>query len=424
MPKKGYQWDTETPPRLERHSQAKHRIIYEYLVRYIKVLCANPKIEKLPLSLIDGFAGGGIYLNEYGDVTEGSPLIMLRAVKEAEAEINHQRDEQGLRQKLKVLPIYYFIDEDKKALSCLRSHLIKEGFGSELDQSIYLLEGRYEKYSDTLLSNIQLRGRAQRSIFLLDQYGYKDVPTDVIQQIFKRISKPEVLFTFAIDNLTTYLSTQTIGCYEKSLKRIGLNRVLQEKIRIGDKHKDPDWLLGVQAAFSEELQAKCGAQYYTPFFILSDKSHRGYWFVHFSNHIRANEVMKELHWSIKNQFRHFGRPGLQMLMYDPRYEGINNISDLFGFGFDQYAREQTQIALLTELPKFIHSYQEGIQYGKFQESIGNITPACASIYNPILCELSKAKEIQIITINGGKRKSVNFLKSDDILKIVEQKNLF
>lgn len=423
MPKKGYPWDINNPPRLERHSFAKHRIIQRYLIRYIKVLCINPKIENLNISLVDGFSGGGIYVNEHSELSEGSPLIMLRAVRQAEAEINLYRDEQGLNRKLKVSPIYYFIDEDQKALSCLRSYLIKEGFGPEIDKSIHLLQGQYEKLSGMLLAKIQSSGRAQRSIFLLDQYGYTDVPTYIIQDIFQKIAKPEVLFTFAIDSLTAYLSHETTGIYEKSLQRIGLINILQEKICIDDKHNDPDWLLGVQAAFSEELQTKCGAKYYTPFYILSEKSNRGYWFVHFSNHVRANEVMKELHWSIKNHFRHFGRPGLQMLMYDPKQESCKKTIDLFGFRFDEHAKEQTENALLDELPRFIHNFN-GIEYGKFQESIGNITPACATIYNPVLNRLLKAREIIITTADGKEKRKAIHLKSDDILKLPSQGKLF
>lgn len=423
MPKKGYQWDNNNPPLIERHSLAKHRIIYEYLVRYIKVLCANPIIENFKISLVDGFSGGGTYLTENGERVAGSPLIMLRAVKEAEAEINLNRREQGLNNQLRIQPIYYFIDNDKKALYCLEQSIKKE-FNYELN-NINLIEGKYEEYSSDILDKIESRDRSQRSIFLLDQYGYTDVPVGIIYEIFRRIKNPEVLFTFAIDFLIAYISKNTRSLYEKSLKKAGLYSKIQSKINIDNKDKDPEWLLSIQAALSEELKINCNAKYYTPFFILSDKSHRGYWFVHLSNHIRANEVMKELHWNIKNHFRHFGRPGLQMLTYDPHQESFKNTDDIFGFKFDEYAQEQTQSALLIELPKLICSFDSfGIRYNDLQERIGNFTPACAKIYNPVFDELLKAKEIKIITAEGGERRKANCIKGDDILRLPPQRKLF
>lgn len=424
MPKNGYLWDINKPPRLERHSLAKHRIIHDYLVSYIKVLCANPRIDDFKISLIDGFSGGGIYLNENDNPVDGSPLIMLCAVKEAEAVINLNRREQGLHRQLSIQSTYYFIDKDQKALFCLES-LIKKEFNHELNHSVHLIQGKYEEHANDILNKIESRDRAQRSIFLLDQYGYTDVPVGIIHEIFRRIRNPEVLFTFAIDCLTAYLSENTSSLYEKSLKKAGLYDALQDKINIDKKYKYPDWLLSIQAALSEELQIKCNARYYTPFFILSDKSHRSYWFVHFSNHIRANEVMKELHWSIKNHFRHFGRPGLQMLMYDPRQESLNNTTDIFGFKFDEHAKEQTQNALLDELPKLIYPCSTtGIRYGDLQEKIGNFTPACARIYNPVLNELLKAKEIKIVTADGREKRKATRLKSDDILRLPPQGKLF
>jgi len=60
---KKYHWQIgHTPPELDAHSSAKHRVCRYYLRRYINVLCSDPRHDGLNLTLVDGFAGGGVYL--------------------------------------------------------------------------------------------------------------------------------------------------------------------------------------------------------------------------------------------------------------------------------------------------------------------------------------------------------------------------
>src|SRR5438552_4194135 len=72
------------PPLIRPHSLAKHRVLKSYLERYVAVLTSNPRSEQLRLTLIDGFAGGGIYLDSRSkEERPGSPLIMLEAMQSA-----------------------------------------------------------------------------------------------------------------------------------------------------------------------------------------------------------------------------------------------------------------------------------------------------------------------------------------------------
>jgi three-Cys-motif partner protein len=80
-------WRIGSPPPLIRpHSLAKHRVLRAYLEKYVSVLTANPKQETMRLTLVDGFAGGGKYLDSRTkEERPGSPLIMLEAMKAAES---------------------------------------------------------------------------------------------------------------------------------------------------------------------------------------------------------------------------------------------------------------------------------------------------------------------------------------------------
>ena len=96
MPKKKkekYTWAIGKPlPNLDEHSQAKHRIISDYIQRYVEVYMSNTSIEGLRLSIVDGFSGGGKYRDILTNETvDGSPFVILNAIKEVEERINKDR---------------------------------------------------------------------------------------------------------------------------------------------------------------------------------------------------------------------------------------------------------------------------------------------------------------------------------------------
>ena len=86
MAKKHYDWiPGDAPPVLGRHSLAKHTVLRRYLERYVAVLASRIVQDRLRLTLIDGFCGGGAYLHpDTNERLPGSPIIMLEAMQAAE----------------------------------------------------------------------------------------------------------------------------------------------------------------------------------------------------------------------------------------------------------------------------------------------------------------------------------------------------
>lgn len=62
----------EAPPNIEPHSKAKLDVLRSYLRAYFDRLNVNPNREQFKLDLIDGFAGGGTFLDE-GAIRAGTP---------------------------------------------------------------------------------------------------------------------------------------------------------------------------------------------------------------------------------------------------------------------------------------------------------------------------------------------------------------
>ena len=110
MARKPYSWK-DGPDLIQQHSLAKHRILQAYLAAYFQTLVSSPNQDVLRLTLVDGFAGGGQYVDsDTGKLVKGSPLICLNATREAEFLINRDR-----RKPVKLDVSYFFIENDHHA---------------------------------------------------------------------------------------------------------------------------------------------------------------------------------------------------------------------------------------------------------------------------------------------------------------------
>ncbi len=75
-----YQWEIgRSLPDLDEHSQIKHSLITDYIKCYIEVYMSKATVESLPLTIVNGFAGGGCYNNIItGTEVKGSPFPSSR----------------------------------------------------------------------------------------------------------------------------------------------------------------------------------------------------------------------------------------------------------------------------------------------------------------------------------------------------------
>lgn len=92
-----FRWHPNEPsPSIEGHSTAKLRVLRSYLRAYFDRLAAHLPRDEFKLDLVDGFAGGGTFLDDK-EIVSGTPLIMLEESKSTE---NPCRDPRGLRHTL------------------------------------------------------------------------------------------------------------------------------------------------------------------------------------------------------------------------------------------------------------------------------------------------------------------------------------
>ena len=416
MPKKEYGWAGGNVPIIGEHSVAKHRILREYVQRYVEILTQNPRIDRLRLTLVDAFAGGGIYQRSGHDAPHlGSPAILIQATSAAQARVNTNRQKPVV-----ILPAFYFIDKSETNLAVLQETLRTQVYPEHPGVSPTVLCGAFEEQLEPLLGRIKQEGRAHRAIFLLDQYGYTAVPLASLQTIFRELPKAEVFLTLAVGWIAAYLRS-VASARETVRASLGIHAAATEdeieESLLRTEGSDAK-LRVVQKLLHEVFVKDSGARYATPFFIVSRESHRPYWFLHLANSSRANDVVKELHWSVQNHFSHYGDSGLSMLGFDPQREPARG---QLSFAFDDRARQRTTAALLEQLPDRIGScYSSGVPFGNLFAALANETPATKEMLRDALTTLCRESVLIKSGGSGEQRHGKTPIRDDDVLALSKQ----
>ena len=420
MSRKPYSWK-DGPDEIQQHSIAKHTVLRTYLARYFSTLVSSPNQDVLRLTLVDGFAGGGVYIHkDTRETVLGSPFICLDAAREAEALINLDR-----RKPVKLDVTYFFIEKDRHAHQHLEKALRERDYGPRIGTDIHVRHARFQDEADAIIGFIKQRNpRNGRSIFVLDQYGYKEVPGPLIRKIFASLPKAEVILTFGVDSFLNYASDSALT--KELLDEVGVPDLLKDRTFEEIKNSERDWRLFIQSGLYHGLVTRCGASHYTPFFIRNPHGHGDYWLIHLSQHHRARDVMTEVHWENHNHFIHYGGAGLdmfQMVGYDPsnddRFKGQHGL----GFEFDDVAKQQSISALKEQIPRFVYASDDGLTFGELFASTCNLSPASASIYKEAVEALVLEKVIDVISDDGKSRRSAQQIRPTDRVVPPEQRSL-
>jgi three-Cys-motif partner protein len=250
-----YLWELGSPPPpIGPHSLVKHQIVRRYLERYIQVLMSNYVIDKLTLSIIDGFAGGGEYLAEDSSkFHDGSPLIALNTVGEQQALLNV-----GRVKPRRVDAKFYFVEKLKSNFRYLE-HLLGASLPeSRLRNDVVVVNDAFQNAVGPIIADIKRRAGGERAIFLLDQYAYDQVPGSLLKTIFTQIKGAEVILTFNVDSLISFLSDTEPS--RQKLAEMGLDQYVDwqaiESLKAGSTGQ---WRSTIQRSLARGLVESSGA---------------------------------------------------------------------------------------------------------------------------------------------------------------------
>lgn len=418
MAKKHYEWG-DGLAEIDEHSLTKHEVLVGYLKRYFEQRTLNARgADRFRITLVDGFCGGGLYaLRGSGREVLGSPLRMLQAVDEASALINKDRTKP-----LQLDVQYLFVDKDRHAIVALKSLLQARGYGHMLGKTLHLVCDEFASVADNALALVkQHTPRSATAIFFLDQYGYTDVPAPVIQKIFSELANSEVVLTFHVASFATYTNDQLTDRISDTLQ-IDIRRALNGRSVEDLKENEADWRRFIQAALYQALVTECGARFFTPFFIRgAGAGHGEYWLVHLSQHHRAQDVMKQVHWGHQNCFIHYGTAGLDMLA--PHTMGFMQQFD-GGFRFDEVARHESDTALREQLAADIFARHDPRLLADVYSQTCNGSPATAHMYKQVLESLAMAGDIRVTAKDGRPRRLARYMSDSDVVEPSPQFRLF
>lgn len=404
-------YDYSSQPKIGYHSVVKHKILRDYIKAYIATLTHNVRIDQFKIAVVDGFAGGGKYSADWNSETiYGSPISILEACSEASIAA------QSLRTKpFKLDTKFYFVEQDPNGFQLLNQTLIEKGYGQRVNnnQDIYLFQNDFKDKVATIVEDIKKRSPTARSIFLLDQYGYSDVPLELIRYIFAELPGAEILLTFNVDALLNYLNEKNLRDFNK---KTGFN--IDSLLDSGLHNKDTrpeDWRLAAQAILHKDLVDGCfpdGEGHHTTFYIRAMGGHGDYWLVHLSRNLTARNVMVDIHWLHGNHFIHYGGSGLDM--YCLRGFNIKAEADMFGFNID--ARAATMTSLHGQIPRLITDYHpQGVSFRNLQIQQSNYTPARSIDIREAFRNPDVRRDLIVVSADGKPRHNKTLPQDSDII---------
>lgn len=417
MAKKHYEWKLGEPaPIIGEHSLAKHRILDRYLRRYIEICTATPVQERLNLTIVDGYAGGGRYRFNDQEVA-GSPIILLEAIAEMQDQLNRSRPKG-----FEIRTDFLFVDLNHRHTDFLRAEIEASPFESMLDDTIHIWTDDFnERVSDAIKLVKKRSPQKGRSLFLLDQYGWSQVAFRSMREILGQLEKAEIFLTFSVDGLIDYMS-------EEHLKRRSYSDIDADpdfvKALILKKEESGEWRTLIQNSLYRHIKSATSAEYYSPFFIRSPDAHRSYWFIHLSRHREARNVIGNIHWEENNISLHHGGAGLQALGFskgaDPRQLSL-------GYEFDEHAKGLSKQVLQDQIPRIIRDGVDADLAPSLEQLFGrecNDTPVTRELFEEVLVKLREMGELRIEDAYGKDKPRAQTMNWSDRIVLAQQPTLF
>lgn len=399
-------WQVGALPILEDHSAKKLELLRDYLVLYLRIVLANAQGKTIQyITLVDGFAGGGIYQ----DAKVGSPLVIMRAVQEAAALINV-----GRAKPIEIIPICYFVEADGDAFACLEHQLRSAGYGPRIGKEIHLRKADFCACVPEIVRDISTRHRrgGNRTIFFLDQCGYTAVSAAVIKELDQRLrGRAEFILNFSIGWFGDFLSQANAHNYSAVLRTLGLEGHVDMELLLQQRHAlGGNWRHAVESHLGQGYHCATGIRFFSPFYIEPENNHRGYWLLHLAQNQRARAAMTQIHWSKANRSKHYGPRGYGILSYKPDLEPTIYLE---GMSFNDTSRADCQAQLTSDYGRLIReNFSNGITYRELADRTANDTIADGSMLDDALWSLFASNDVDIQSATGLAKRSRNLEPTD------------
>jgi three-Cys-motif partner protein len=334
---------------MDAHTLGKHLVLREYLNAWIPVLGRwNGRIL-----FVDGFSGPG----QYSTGEDGSPIIAINAFTEH----SHAARFSG--------EIHFmFIEIDEKRADHLEK-LVPKKFPTLPRQCSYqVFNASFDETLRAVLDKMEEdKTRLAPSFFMIDPFGIKNNPMEVIKGIFNH-PKCEVFITFMYEFINRFISRPE---FEKNLDELYGCPDWRKALSIPDSEKRKHFLYDL---YKMQLKAN-GAKYVVKFEL--HKGGRHVYTIFFgTQHPKGIEIMKRSIWKIvpggNYVFRGTEDPQLELTVDTPDYSKL--LSQLH----KRFGKEKP--TAIEEIESFLNSDETEFHSGQLKKALldplersGNLT---------------------------------------------------
>ena len=406
-----YIWNANNIPPLAFHTAKKLELIEGYFNDYLTTVGKGGfRRVKFPLCFVDGFSGGGVYQQPSGSLQHGSPLLAL------EAALNFEHLVNSTGMKVYTNFMFIFIDKNEITIKYLKNQVEewKKNNNVPLQWKIIPIVGEFEKLSPKVIQAIKSHTkRAERAIFILDQYGYSQVKISTIQHILSELKGAEVILTISTDWLVDKSNEDQLS---ERLLAMDLSHSGVEKLHVALKQPPP---IGMTSA--QYNRQKCqefvidaiasSSRFFNQYCIHSPESGKSYVIVQLTKNIKGKDVMLEQFWKGGRFATHELVDGL----YVPTHH-TDHDSFLFAEEYEEKTRSSLQVLLLKQA-----KLAGEISALELYVNIANSrTETKLMIYEEIRM-LQLKEKISAMTTKGN---TAQRIKDNTKLSIDSQQNLF
>ncbi len=261
---------------LFEHSQAKVRLLGEYLKRYLNIIANSGYTKRI--KIYDLFCGEGVYENG----GEGSPLVIMRAVKDLHF-TNVAKSKQ--------IPLIdcSFNDIDTSKVEKVKQAIKNKSLYYPEFGSIEYNTLDYQEEVERLISELA-KLQDQKVFLFIDPYKYKHIQASHIKNLLTN-GNTEVLLFLPTQFMYRFDSNGTPKC---------LKDFIEELVEYKNwKDNDSVWQFIEQ--LKDSFKKYLGENYFVDTFTIQKEANTVYCLFFFCPHIKGFEKMLETKWEIDSE---------------------------------------------------------------------------------------------------------------------------
>jgi three-Cys-motif partner protein len=356
---------------LLNHSDAKVRLLGEYLKRYLNIISNDGYTEKI--NFYDLFCGQG----EYENGGEGSPLVTLRKIKDTY--FSKIANTHNKKPKIDC----QFNDINPSKLEILRNAISAKSLHYPNIGNLEITSVDYQ-IEVKRLAEIFKCFKNEKGFVFIDPYGYKDVKAEHIKELMNCNNKSEVLLWLPIQFMYRFSKNETPESLQNFIDELSLNEKIEKITNVWD------FISILKTGFQDYL----GENYFVDNFSLKKEENTVFCLYFFTSHIKGFEKMLEAKWEIDTEQ---GRG----------WEYSGNTPTLF-FEYKTNNFEEKLKRYISKEKRYNYQlYEFTLRQGYLPKHS-----------NEILDSLQKNNELEVLLCNGEKARKksfyIKYLKPKDI----------